>query len=130
MAWAVHGWDRNNFYSEKREGTVDCVQVHAGKRAVGRRAVKDVGKRSLKCLQGCFRCVDGNGGFLFQIVGANIVEAENMIRMGVGVENCVEAIEVRGHGLGTEVGRRVDDDISSAIREQHGWARALVMRIV
>ena len=52
-----------------------------------------------------------------------------MVGVGVSVENCVEAIEVRGHGLGAEVGRCVDDDIASAIREQDGWARALVVRI-
>ena len=53
-----------------------------------------------------------------------------MIGVGVSVENCVEAIEVRGHGLGAEVGRGVDDDVASAIREQHRWACALVVRIL
>ena len=130
LAWAVHCWDRNNFYAEERERTFDLVQFNARKRAVSRLIVEDVGERSLQYLQRCFRGVDGNGGFLFQIVGADIVEAENMIGMGVSVENCVEAIEVRGHGLGTEVGRGVDDDVASAIREQHGRARALVVRIV
>ena len=81
-------------------------------------------------MQRCFRGVDGNRGFLFQIVGANIVEPENMIGVSVRVENCVEAIEMRGHGLGAEVRRRVDDDIASAIGEQDGRARALVMRIL
>ena len=52
-----------------------------------------------------------------------------MICVGVRVENRVEAIEVRGHGR-SEVGRGVDDDIASAIGEEHGWARALVMRIL
>ncbi len=42
-----------------------------------------------------------------------------MIGVPVSVENRVEAIEVRGHGLGTEVRRRVDDDIASAIGEQY-----------
>ena len=53
-----------------------------------------------------------------------------MIGVSVRVENCVQAIEMRGHRLGAEVGRCVDDDIASAIGEQDGRARALVMRIV
>jgi len=129
ISWTVHRRDWNDLQIKKLERAINRVQGDAGKRADGLPTVEDIGEGLLQHFQCRVRSVDRNGSFLFQIVGADIVEAENMVGVGVSVENCVESIVVRGHCLGAEVGRRVDDDIAAGVGEQHGGAHAFVMRI-
>src|SRR5215469_1126955 len=78
----------------------------------------------------CFlRCVNGDRRLLFGIKRANVVEAENVVGVGVCVENRVEMSNASAQGLLAEVRGSVDDDVAAIVREQHRGARALVVQI-
>jgi hypothetical protein len=66
---------------------------------------------------------------LLQIVGANVVETQNVIGVAVRVKNGVEPIQLFAHGLKAEVRRGVDDDIVTVECEKDGWPGALVARV-
>src|SRR5580704_15604738 len=95
VARAVHGGNGSEFDSQQRERTVYRVQIYAGQRTVGGRIVKDVRERFLQHTQRGFSGINRNRGFLFQVVGANVVEAEDMVGVRVGVKDRVEAVDAR-----------------------------------
>ena len=43
--------------------------------------------------------------------GTEVVHAEDVVGVAVGVEDGVEAVDAGGNGLGVEVGAGVDDDV-------------------
>ena len=67
-------------------------------------AAEDIGKRAAQNRQGLGRGVDRQRGFLPHVVRADIVEAQNVIGMGVGVDDGVEAVQFFAQRLKAEIG--------------------------
>src|SRR5579859_6409738 len=101
-----HGHEGNTHEFE-RAG--DDAQIHAGDAALLGDAVKDVSKGAAQDAEGFFGAVDGQGRFLANVEGANVVETENVVGVPVGEQDGVKAIESNTQGLLAEVGSGVDD---------------------
>jgi hypothetical protein len=121
-----HGNDGN---AEKLEGAFDFVEDDAGESAEGGLGVKNVGKGTADHAESFFGAVDGHGGTLADVEGANVVEALDVIGVAVSEKNGSEAIEARGEGLGAKIGGGVNDDVLGIAGEEDGGAQALVVRI-
>src|SRR4051794_4357733 len=88
--------------------------------------VEGIGKDAADVFESVRRGVKGNGA-LTVVEGANVVEAENMVGMAVGVNDSVEPVNGGGEHLRAEVGRGVDQDIAHglaalAVTDQDGRA--------
>ena len=66
---------------------------------------------------------------LAKVVGADIVEAHDVVSVAVGEEHSIEAVEVGAQGLLPKVGSGVNDGEFAGAREEQGRAEALVVRI-
>ena len=122
--------NRNDPQAEELERALDRVKGYAGQGTIRRFVVEDVSERPLQDVQSSLRAIHGNRGSLFQIVRPDIIEAEDVVRVRMGIENRVEPIDSRSHSLSAEVRGRVDHHVMAAVGEQNGWAGTLVMRIV
>jgi len=127
--FAVEERHGNNGNAEKLEGAFDFVQDDAGNGAEGGLGVEDVGEGAANHAEGFLGAVDGHGGALADVEGANIVEALDVIGVGVGEKNGFEAFQTRGEGLGAEIGGGVNDDVLAIAGEEDGGTQALVVRI-
>jgi len=121
-----HGNDRN---AEKLEGAFDFVEDDAGNGAERGLGVEDVGEGAADYTESFLGTVNGHGGALTDVEGANVVEALNVIGVAVSEKNGFEAVEVRGEGLGAEIGGGVNDDVLAVAGEEDGGAQALVVRV-
>ena len=63
---------------------------------------------------------------IFDGVGAEIVEAGDMIGVAVGIEDGIEAGNGGAEGLGSEIGRGIDDDAEVFVFEPDGGAESAV----
>jgi len=121
-----HGNDGN---AEKLEGAFDFVEDDAGDGAERGLVVKNVGEGAADYTEGFLGAVDGHGGALADVEGANVVEALDVIGVAVSEKNGFEAIKVRGEGLGAEIGGGVNDDVLAIAGEEDGGTQALVVRV-
>jgi len=129
VQFAVEEWDGYEGNAEELEGAFDFVEENAGDSAEGGFVVKDVREGAADDAESLRGTVDGHGGALADVEGANVVEAEDVVGVAVGEENGFEAIEVGGEGLSAEVGGGVNDDILGIAGEEDGGAEALVVGI-
>jgi len=127
--FAVEKWHGNNGNAEKLEGSFDFMKDDAGNGAEGGLGVEDVGEGAANHAEGFLGAVDGHGGALADVEGANVVEALDVIGVGVGEKNGFETFQVRGEGLSAEIGGGVNDDVLAIAGEEDGGAEALVVRI-
>ena len=70
--------------------------------------------------------VEGDAVTIFDGVGAEIVEAGDMIGVAVGIEDGIEAGNGGAEGLGSEIGRGIDDDAEVFVFEPDGGAESAV----
>ena len=115
---AVQQRHGNNLHAHQLEWAMDNVEVDARNGALRGRVVKNIGKGAANHAKRFFRAVHGERGFLANVEGANIVEAEDVVGVAVGEEDGVEAIEADAEGLLAKVGRGVDDDVLAVARKQ------------
>ena len=59
---------------------------------------------------------------MFGVERANVVEAEDVVGVGMSVQNGVEAGNVFAEGLLPEIWSCVDDDVAGIVGEQNGRA--------
>src|ERR1700732_2942517 len=121
--------DGDNFYAEQIEGAIDGTHVHAGEGTCGGSVIENIRELAAYGSLRIFGGVNRNQAALFQIVGANIVQAENVIGVAVSVKNGVESIQFFAQGLEAEVRRSVDDNVVGVIGKQDGGPGALVSRV-
>jgi hypothetical protein len=127
--FAVEERHGNDGDAEKLEGAFDFVEDDAGNGAEGRPGVKNVGEGAADRAEGLLGAVDGQSGALADVEGTNVVEALDVIGVAVGEKDGCEAIQVRGEGLGAEVGCGVNDDVLGIAGEEDGGTQTLVVRI-
>ena len=72
--------------------------------------IEDVGEFDRKFFGRPLVSIDRDGLFLGEIVGADIVDAMAVIGMGVGIENCVEPLDLFAQRLLAEVRAGVNED--------------------
>ena len=70
--------------------------------------------------------IEGDAVTIFDGVGAEIVEAGDMIGVAVGIEDGIEAGNGGAEGLGSEIGRGIDDDAEVFVFEPDGGAESAV----
>ena len=98
-------------------------------RADFRLAVENVRKRAAQDVKRFGVRENRQRGFLTHVERANIVEAENVVSVGVREEDGVEPLKADAKGLLAEVRRRVNDDVLAIAREKHGRAETVVARV-
>ena len=89
-------------------------------------SVEDVGEGALEDDLSIGGGEDRDGRFLAHVEGTDVVEAEDVVGVGVGEDQSVEALEAGAKGLEAEVGRGVNDHVAAGMREQDGGAGAVV----
>ena len=60
-------------------------------------------------------CVHRYGAALFQIEGADVVESQNVVGVGVGVQHGVQPVDFFAHRLKTKIRRGIDHHIAAVI---------------
>ncbi len=71
--------------------------------------------------------VEGEVFWILERQGAEVVHAEDMVGVVVGVEDGVDAGDGFAEGLGVEVGAGVDEDVAVVVGEEDGGAGAAVL---
>ncbi|MEN9722510.1 MAG: hypothetical protein RJB38_496 [Pseudomonadota bacterium] len=97
---------------------------------IGRLAVKDVPKARLKLLNRPGVAVDGNVLLLKVIVAAKIVEATDVIGVGVGVENGVDSKDFLSKRLRPEVAGRINEKAFSTSSDPDRGAGSMVFGVL
>lgn len=87
---AMHERYRDDFQSEQVEGTFDGVRFEQLVVTVGRVTGKDVRELFINLGECALRCEAGDNGFVQEVKAAEIVDAMDMIRMGMGKENGID----------------------------------------
>ena len=72
--------------------------------------VEDVLKSAANRVKRVGRSVNRDIVFLHEIERAHIVKAENMVGMGMGVKDSIQAVDVVAQGLVSKVGCGIDED--------------------
>jgi hypothetical protein len=65
-----------------------------------------------------------------EVLGANVIETKNVIRMAVCNQDCVEMSETNSESLLSEIAGGVNDDCLPGVLNQDRHAQTLVTRIV
>lgn len=65
-----------------------------------------------------------------KIQRANIVEAENMIRVTVSDQDCVEVLQANSQSLLPKIARRVNDNCLAGVFDEHRNPETFVTRVV
>lgn len=87
---------------------------------------ESIGEHAPQIVEGSRGGVDRHGFVIEFAEPAQVVEAQNVIGVGVGVNNGVDARDALPQTLGTEVGRGIDLKHGLAGPEQGGRAQAFV----
>ncbi len=122
--------DGNNLRAHQLEWAIDDVEVHARDGALRGSVIEDVREGAAKHAKRFFRAVHRERRFLTDVEGANVVEAEDVVGVGVGEQNGVEAIEANTQCLLAKVGRGVDHYVFSVAREQQGRTQPIVVGVL
>ena len=120
---------RHEFHAKHFERSVNRVQTNRRQQIAGRRPVENVGKLPLQRGQRFRRTVHRDLALLPHVEGAYIVQSQNVVGVPVRVDHRVEPVDVRAHGLVTEIRRRVDHHVAPAVRKQNRRTHSLVQRI-
>ncbi len=126
----MHQGDGNDAESVELERLLgDGVEVDAGGGGLRGFGIEGVAEDAADDVEGLDGSVGGDGHFLVVVEGADVVEAEDVVGVGVGVKDGVDAGDVGAQGLGAEIGRGVDQDIFAGVLHQDGGAEAVIARI-
>lgn len=63
------------------------------------------------------------------VEGPNIVQTEDMVGVGVGVNDGIQVIDAGTENLRSEIRRRIDNDVVVPVLQQDGWPQAVVPRV-
>ncbi len=127
---AVEERDGLDVESEEFEGAaVVVVGFDFGDVGGAGDGIEHIRKDAAEGVEGVGGSVDGDAGALEDVEGADVVEAEDVIGVGVGEEDGVDAADVVAEDLGAEVGGGVDEDVAAFVLDQDGRAEAVVVRI-
>ena len=108
---------------------VDAVKLDAGAGGVTVGLAEGVLEDALDDVGGFVVGVDGEIAVGVKAEGTEIVEAEDVVGVAVGVEHGVDAADALAQGLGVEVRAGVDEDGVLVVGEADGRAGAPVARI-
>ena len=126
----MHQGDGDDAESEEIEGLLgDGVEIDARGGRLRGLGIEGVAENAADDVEGLDGSVGGDRHFLVIVEGAHVVEAQDVVGVGVRVEDGVDAGDVGAQGLGAEVGRGVDQHIFAGVLHQHGRAEAVVARI-
>jgi len=73
--------------------------------------------------------VEGEGFRVMEAEGAEVVHAEDVVGVAVGVEDGVESVDASADSLGVEVGAGIDDDVVVFVGDEDGGASTAVVRV-
>jgi len=104
------------------------VQVDARASGVAVAGGEGVAENALQGLGSGLVGVQGQVDGRVKAQGAEVVHAQDVVGVAVGVEDGVEAAKALAHGLGVEVRAGVDDDVVAFPRDEDRGAGAAVVR--
>src|SRR5262249_30942788 len=107
---AMAQFDRLKRRPEQLQRTVDAVHLNPGDAAVLVGCVKDVAKNTLQRLGRTVVGVKRNFLRAAKAQRAHIIEPQDVIGVGVGVDDGVDVSDVLANGLLAKVGRGIDED--------------------
>lgn len=108
---------------------VDAVNLDLGAGGVAIFFAEGVLEDALEAACGGVVGVDGHVAFDAEAEGAQVVEAEDVIGVTVGVEYGVDVTDVFADGLRVEVGAGVDEDGVVVVVEADGGAGSAIARV-
>lgn len=108
---------------------VDQIHVELRYRSVSLRAVENVGKHAFDGGKRRPRYIDRNARSAVEVERADIVEAEDMVRVRMRIYDGVEPRSAGAEYLRAKVGGGVDDDIPIAVTDKNGRPQAGIPRI-
>jgi len=111
-----------------REGRGDAVQVDACGSGVAVTGGEGVAEDALEGLGSGVVGVEGKVDVRVKAQGTEVVHAEDVVGVAMGVEDGVEAAKTLAHGLSVEVGAGVDDNVMAPPRNEDRGTSAAVMR--
>jgi hypothetical protein len=119
--------DGGDLLAEEFEGfAVEDVNGEAGDGVFPVAIGEDVFEDAADDDEGGLGGVNGDGAALAVVEGAEVVEAEDVVGVGVGIEDGVEIGYSGAEGLGAEVRGGVDDDVFAGEVEPNGGAEAVI----
>lgn len=110
-------------------GGVEATDFDAGAGGIAVFGAEGVGKDALHGAGSGIIGVDGEVAVGVEAEGAEVVEAHDVVGVGVGVEYGVDAADALADGLRVEIGAGVDEDGAVVVGEADGGTRAPVARI-
>ncbi len=81
-------------------------------------AVEDVLEDALDGGHGLRRGVDRNGALLPEIERAHVVQAHDVVGVGVGEEHRIQMVDARAQRLSAEIRRGVDEHVAPLVAHQ------------
>jgi hypothetical protein len=123
---AVRDGERNKSDGAEGEGSSDGVRFGADVGGVAVVEIESVVKSFVESGESVGIGIEGDSVAIFDGVGAEIVEAGDMIGVAVGIDDGIEAGNGGAEGLGSEIGRGIDDDAEVFVFEPNGGAESAV----
>src|SRR5262249_23435553 len=112
---AMNDPDRFKTGAKKLHGSVKALHLYPRDPAEFVVRLKDVTEDALHGLRGLFLRIERNLAFSFEADRADIVETQDMVGMGVRVENGVKPRNLFSQGLLTEIRSRIDQDGAAVV---------------
>jgi len=110
-------------------GRVDAVKLHTGAGGVAIFPAKGVLEDALDGSSGLIIGVKRKAAGHTKAEGPEVIEAHDVIRVAVGVEDGVYVADLLAHSLGVEVGAGVDEDYVIVVGETDGRPGAAIARV-
>jgi hypothetical protein len=92
--------------------------------------IEDVLEAAAYIVNGFRRSVNGNYATLFEIKGADIIEAHDVIGMRVSEEDRIDAVYLGAQCLLAEIRGRIDEDTAVLKLDIDGWPQSFIAGII
>lgn len=125
----VNERNRGDGGSEQLNWAIDEIDLYERHGAELWLAIEYVGKSIAENLKSFLARKNRECRALPHVEGTNVVEPENVVGVGVGKYDGVEALDAAAQGLLAKIRCRVNDDVVAVAGEKQGRAKAVVARI-
>lgn len=91
---AMLGGDGNDVRAEEFKGSVERMEFDLGKGTFAGLRFENISEGAAENCESFFRGINGNRGSLFLVEWSNVVEAQDVVGVGVGIQDGVETADI------------------------------------